>query len=420
MNDVTHASAWGGRPEPIFPSDEYVLARQLAVADGMVKASEVIRRRSAPPDGRTRTEVPMTPREVADLLGVSPSTVKRAEETVGAVSRNDTGNREFFSADVARILPVIHGDETRIAMGRRPQCVVVANQKGGVGKTTTAVNLALDLATRGYRVLMIDLDPQASMTASMLVDRGDGTMVEGANLAATAEQTAADVLSGNERSLMPLIRRTHWPTVDIVPASPNLASVEFDLIAEFAQSKVERRHPRFWESFREAVAALPSDRYDVVVVDTPPTLSLAMIIAMVAADGILIPCPMRNLDIESLRIFVTVTQEWLKKVSEQYPPQVRWINMMPTMRTTSFTEDLNESTVRMYVGELDFVLPAGMPRLEALQRASGGASTVFEEQATSITTAKRSAAAARRTVRQVHEPVLAVMRAAARTVRAGT
>lgn len=400
----------------VFSSPAQVLEAMGAIARGLEIAATGIRQRSAPPDGRTRLELPMQTAEAAHLLGISGSTLKRLESEMLAAnpdsppfSRNDRGLRVFYSHDMFRIRRYLK--EGLRDPEAAPHVVSVANQKGGVGKTTTAINFAQDAATRGYRVLLIDLDPQASATTSMLVDRGDGVLVEGANLGIRDDQTCASVLLGDTSDIRPLIRKTHWPTIDIVPSAPDLVDGEFAMIIDFADAKSQGTPPAFWLGLRNALTTLKAEEYDLVVIDTAPTLSLSTLATMLATEGLLIPCPMRSLDVESLKSFAVTSLTWLETLSTSYHLPLRWFRILPTMRQASYTEELNELAVRERIAS--FVLPDRMPRLEALQRASGGASTVFEQQLDDdLASAPASARKAKSILRSIHNDVFATIVAA--------
>jgi chromosome partitioning protein len=151
-----------------------------------------------------------------------------------------------------------------IAAGGRARIVAVANQKGGVGKTTTAVNLAAAFATRGRRVLVLDLDPQANATAGLGV--ADGTAA-----------TSYELLLG-ETELEAAIAPSVVPGLSVVPASPNLAAAEIELGAK------SRREFLLARAIHNRLAG-----YDDVLIDCPPSLNLLTINALVAADCVLVP-----------------------------------------------------------------------------------------------------------------------------------
>lgn len=400
----------------IFGSPEDLILAMEAVAAGLKSACAAIRERAAPPDGLTRPELPMTTGEACALLGISSTTLKNAEaelrllDPTAAVDRTDTQRRKLYSHDIYRFRQ--HLGLSAAEPGSRPHVIAVANQKGGVAKTTTSINLAQDAATRGYRVLLIDLDPQASSTASMLVDRGDGFCIEGSNLGITGKDTCSAVLRGEHNDIRRVVRKTHWPSIDIVPSSPDLVDGEFKMIEQLMESRTVGGQPAFWLGLQNALDRLTVEEYDLVIIDTAPTLSLSSLGTMLACDGLLIPCPMRSMDVESLRSFFIITAEWFTSLTDYFDLRMTWFRILPTLRQSgSFTEDFNEQMVRTYAGV--FMLNDRVPKMESIQRASGGGSTVFEKQKDEdIASAPASARKARNLLREIHNDVFATIRAA--------
>src|SRR5690606_19879455 len=209
--------------------------------------------------------------------------------------------------------------------GSAPFVLVVFNQKGGVGKTTTSSNLVQDLGSRGYRVLIVDMDPQASMTSSWLVEDGKGGLASQAALDIDVNDTAAPIMIGEVSNFDGVIRKTHWENVDIVPSHPDLSEGGLQMVEQLAEGKRD-----FWVSFRDACNSLTTDRYDIVVVDTAPALWLDAVEIALAADGLLIPVPARNLDIESARSFVYTIEKWLSQLNNTYPVGLNWIRFLMT------------------------------------------------------------------------------------------
>lgn len=158
--------------------------------------------------------------------------------------------------------------------------IAIGNQKGGVGKTTTAVNLGAALAERGRRVVVVDLDPQCSATRWL------------AGEPAADDRRLLDVLTRGA-SLAALLSPTPVAGLSIIPGSSWLLTAEAEL-----SSKAGREL-----RFRKAIAPLPADTADVLLVDCPPSLGLLLVSALAAADGVVVPVAAHAMSLDGLQAF---------------------------------------------------------------------------------------------------------------------
>jgi chromosome partitioning protein len=159
----------------------------------------------------------------------------------------------------------------------RPRILAVANQKGGVGKTTTAINLGTALAAVGEKVLVIDLDPQGNASTGLGITRRNG------------QRSTYHVLIG-EASLSEVIVDSGIPRVDCAPATIDLLGAELEL------ANLDHKTHRL----SRAIAALPGDRYSYILIDCPPSLNLLTINSLVAADAVLVPLQCEFFALEGL------------------------------------------------------------------------------------------------------------------------
>ena len=168
--------------------------------------------------------------------------------------------------------------------------IAVANFKGGVTKTTTAVTLAQGLSLRGHKVLCVDTDPQGSLTTLY------GVLPESE---VEEEQTILPLCTGDSDSIMSAIQPTYWHGIDLVAAAPFLFNAEFILPSRQSGSQE-------FEFWRVLDRGLDEARnvYDIIIIDTPPSLSYITINALIAAQGVVMPLPPSALD------FASSTQFW--------------------------------------------------------------------------------------------------------------
>jgi chromosome partitioning protein len=177
-------------------------------------------------------------------------------------------------AQAAALASPAHGPQRAV-----PKIVAVANQKGGVGKTTTVVNLAASLAEAGKRVLVVDLDPQANATSGLGVASAEGGSVYSALI--------------GQGEVAGLVQPTSVKGLEIVPSEIDLAGAEIDVA----------RMDGYLHRFRQAVEPLrATDTHDFIIVDCPPSLGILTMNALVAADSVLVPMQCEYYALEGLSI----------------------------------------------------------------------------------------------------------------------
>ncbi|HEX6376971.1 MAG TPA: AAA family ATPase [Allosphingosinicella sp.] len=218
--------------------------------------------------------------------------------------------------------------------------IAVANQKGGVGKTTTAINLATALAATGWRVLLIDLDPQGNASTGLGIGH------------ALRDRSSYDVLIGGatlEEAVVP----TKVPRLDLVPATVDLSGAEIELVA------LEERTHRLDNALDGGPA-----RWDVCLIDCPPSLGLLTINALVAAQSILVPLQTEFFALEGLSQLL----QTIERIRARFNPELSILGVALTMfdRRNNLSSQVADD-VRACLGKVvfDTVIPRNVRLSEA-------------------------------------------------------
>ncbi len=219
--------------------------------------------------------------------------------------------------------------------------IAVANQKGGVGKTTTAINVATALAATGWRVLLIDFDPQGNASTGLGVDLSE------------RKSSSYDVLIG-QCSAVEACVATKVPRLDLIPATVDLSGAEIELI------DVDQRTHRL----DEALNAIPAGKWDVCLIDCPPSLGLLTINALVASRSLLVPMQCEFFALEGLSQLLTT----IERVRARFNSDLSILGVALTMydRRNRLSEQVAQD-VRACLGSVvfDTVIPRNVRLSEA-------------------------------------------------------
>ncbi len=258
------------------------------------------------PPSASKTLRRFTSGEAARWIGVSDSRLRQlALAGEGPQPETGPGGRRLYTlSDINAVRQVLaasaKGQDSRNYLPRRQgdeklQVLAITNFKGGSGKTTTAAHLAQYLALRGYRVLAVDLDPQASLSALF------GTFPE-LDVAANQTLQAAIRYDAARRPLREVIRSTYVEGLDLVPGNLELMEFEHETPRILARGE-QGAQSLFYARAAEALDEVQED-YDVVILDCPPQLGFLTLAALCAATGVIVTVHPQMLDVASMSQFL--------------------------------------------------------------------------------------------------------------------
>ena len=243
--------------------------------------------------------------------------------------------------------------------------ITVSNFKGGVAKTTTAVTLAQGLSMRGHKVLLVDLDPQGSATTLF------GVLPDAE---VDHDHTAMPLFTGEHDDLSYAVRPSYWPGIDLVCAAPLLFGAEFALPAR----QTRDAGFEFWRCLDRGLDQQRSD-FDVIIIDTPPSLSYVTINALMAADGVILPLPPSALDFASSAQFWDLFSDLCNQLIRSRG-QDKSFEFIDVLLSRVEANDAASSVVRQWVleGYGDKVLPIEIPKTSVTATASAEFGTVYD------------------------------------------
>ncbi|ADE87369.1 plasmid partitioning protein RepA [Rhodobacter capsulatus] len=347
-----------------------------SIAANAVRLSEALdnhMRNSFQPESR-KTLRKFQPAEVSELTGISMSNLRTRHQDgdFPEVETDSRGRRLYSAAEIDQIRHIMaktgrNGDA--YLPGRRGtdalQVISIVNFKGGSSKTTSAIHLAQRYALRGYRVLAIDMDPQASLT-TMFGYRPEIEFAEGG--------TIYDALKYEEPvPISQVIRKTYFHNLDLAPAGLMLSEYETET-AYALQHKID---PPFTQRLAIALDEVEAN-YDLVIIDCPPQLGFTTMTALLASTGLLITVVPSMLDVASMAQFLEMAGETVRALEEAAGP-IHW-NFLKFLIARYEPTDVPQSQMAGFLRSilLDQVLTTPMLKSTAISDAGMTQQTIYE------------------------------------------
>lgn len=293
---------------------------------------------------------------IAHYIGIRPD--------LPAGTLSETGRKRHFRLAEVRTWVREFRKERQRPDGARAITITIANFKGGTTKTTTAMTLAQGLSILGHKVLVIDTDPQASLTTLF------GILPD---LEVEDHETMLALVDGTHKGVRPIIRKTYWDGLDLIPASTSLFAAEFMLPSKQSEdSKFQ-----FWSVLDAGIEEVRND-YDVIVIDSPPALSYVTINSLFAANGIIMPLPPETLDFASSAQFWDLFSQLTRDLLQQRgsTKEFDFIDVLLSRVSKSTTTDAVRQWISMTYKEK--VLPLEIPRTATTSLKSAEFGTVYD------------------------------------------
>tara|TARA_R110002110_G_scaffold209215_1_gene421593 strand:+ start:1518 stop:2684 length:1167 start_codon:yes stop_codon:yes gene_type:complete len=336
-----------------------VLTRCIHKADAVI---EIIKEDNFDNPQQKELKKRFTITQAAKMVGVSREAIRQAEKA-GRINppRETINNRKVYKLEEINILRDTFGTRPNRKSTDDPFVLLFMNFKGGVRKTTVSIHQAQYLALKGYKVLLIDADSQASAT-TMFGITPDMDIDE--------SETMHDFLCGEKDSLEDCIRKTYWDGIDLIPANLTLFDVEYVITKQAFSDE----GTTFYKRLRKGIDGIKHN-YDFIIIDAPPSLGIISMNLIYAADGIVVPLPPVIQDFCSTRMFFDLTQSIILKMQER---EFKFVKLLISKYDNSQgTEDFIRCIKEVFSSDL--MLNNYLRDTRAIPQAAMQLQTIYEQ-----------------------------------------
>jgi chromosome partitioning protein len=329
-----------------------------------ISVLDTLKKTSFAPDSIKRLDRTFNLAQAAKLIGVTTQGLRKAEQEgrLPEPTKDQTTNKKFYTLENINRARDYFGTRPGKRKGDPTVVQAVINFKGGVFKTTVSLHEAQYLALKGYRVLLIDADSQASATRFFVFNPDDEN---------NQIHTIGDFLTGNIQSLHPAILKTCWDGLDLIPANLSLYNSELHLPFQAGRGEGSKE---FYNLLKDGIETV-KDNYDIVIIDAPPALGIISMNVVYASDALVIPVPPSYSDFTSTLQFFKMLREVVDAIGTR---QYSFIRLLLTKYEAS-EESIAFAKIIRHVFGSDMLLQSVFSNSAEVPRASQNLRSVYEQ-----------------------------------------